>query len=128
MRSRVSGKTLAITLGVFLVLALIVCTTGCVNQPTQTVTPATTPTGTPPAIAGLANPASVNCGNVGGTLKIKTDPSGGEYGMCNFPNGTSCEEWALLHGEGCMLKVTVTTTRSDIAKRLVNEERVLPAY
>jgi hypothetical protein len=21
--------------------------------------------------------------------------------MCTFPNGTSCEEWALFHGEGC---------------------------
>ena len=119
MRSKVSGKTLAITLGICTVLALILCTTGCVQQPTQTVTPATTPTGTPQGTSGLANPASVNCGNVGGTLKIMTDPSGGEYGMCQFPNGTSCEEWALFRGEGCKPGLSATTVPTGGTKMMV---------
>jgi predicted secreted protein/putative hemolysin len=119
MRSRLSGKTLAITLGICTVLALVLCTTGCVQQPTPTVTPATTPVGTSQGTSGLANPASVNCGNVGGTLKIMTDQSGGEYGMCNFPNGTSCEEWALFRGEGCKPGVTATATPTGGAKMMV---------
>ena len=49
---------------------------------------------------GIANPASVNCVNVGGTVQIK-DSAAGQYGMCAFPNGTTCEEWALFRGEGC---------------------------
>jgi putative hemolysin len=49
----------------------------------------------------MANPASVNCGNVGGTTQIMTNPDGSQYGMCTFTNGTSCEEWALFRGEGC---------------------------
>jgi hypothetical protein len=49
---------------------------------------------------GMANPASVNCITVGGTLQIENSPAG-QYGMCNFPNGTSCEEWALFRGQGC---------------------------
>jgi hypothetical protein len=43
----------------------------------------------------------VNCVNLGGTLDIKKDAAGNEYGMCTFSNGTSCEEWALYRGEGC---------------------------
>jgi len=49
----------------------------------------------------MANPASVNCGNIGGTTEIKTNADGSQYGMCTFTNGTTCEEWALYRGEGC---------------------------
>ena len=49
----------------------------------------------------MANPASVNCGNIGGTTQIITNPDGSQYGMCKFSNGTTCEEWALFRGEGC---------------------------
>ena len=52
-------------------------------------------------LAGMANPASVNCANAGGTLEIITETSGNQYGMCTFPDGKSCEEWALFRGEGC---------------------------
>ncbi len=44
----------------------------------------------------LANPASVNCTKVGGTLMIKKDGAGAEYGLCNFADNQSCEEWALF--------------------------------
>jgi uncharacterized protein len=50
-------------------------------------------------ISNMANPASVNCVNLGGELKIKKDREGGEYGQCLFPNGKICEEWALYRGE-----------------------------
>lgn len=49
--------------------------------------------------AGLANPASVNCVEKGGTVEIKTDESGGQYGMCVFSSGEQCEEWAMYRGE-----------------------------
>ncbi|MDD3102213.1 MAG: DUF333 domain-containing protein [Patescibacteria group bacterium] len=48
---------------------------------------------------GLANPASVNCVNKGGNLEIKTDLTGGQYGLCVFSSGAKCEEWALFRGE-----------------------------
>ncbi len=47
----------------------------------------------------MPNPASVNCIDKGGVLEIRKDPSGGEYGVCKFSNGTECEEWALFRGE-----------------------------
>lgn len=46
--------------------------------------------------SGLANPASVNCVKQGGKLDIRKNATGGEYGMCIFPNGKQCEEWALF--------------------------------
>ena len=102
-----------IALGILLVLLL--CAAGC-TQPYAT-TPTTTTT---PAQAGLANPASVYCGQAGGNLEIKTDATGGQYGMCTFANGTTCEEWALLHGEGCKAGVTAaTTTAAADGKKMV---------
>jgi uncharacterized protein len=48
--------------------------------------------------AGLPNPASVNCIKRGGTLQIG-DAAGGQTGICTFPNGAQCEQWALLRGQ-----------------------------
>ena len=48
---------------------------------------------------GLANPASTNCINNGGTLEIVTGPDGGQIGMCTLKDGTVCEERAYMRGE-----------------------------
>jgi putative hemolysin len=103
-----SGIRILLVMGLCLVAGIFIA--GCAQQATPAPTtttaaaPAATATSTPAetaATAGIPNPASVNCGNLGGTLEIKKDASGGEYGMCTFQNGTSCEEWALFRGEGC---------------------------
>lgn len=47
----------------------------------------------------LANPASVNCTQQGGTLSIERRPDGGQFGVCVFTDNYQCEEWALLRGE-----------------------------
>jgi len=97
-----TSKNTLIIMGLVIVAGLLV--TGCTQQVTpaqpQTAGPTISVTASPPS-AGLANPASVNCVNMGGTLDIKKDAGGNEYGMCTFSNGTSCEEWALYRGEGC---------------------------
>ena len=49
--------------------------------------------------AGIANPASTNCKEKGGTLQIKTRGDGGQYGLCYFEDNYACEEWALFRGE-----------------------------
>lgn len=46
----------------------------------------------------IANPASVNCKEKGGTTQIMNGPNG-QYGLCNFEDDYSCEEWALFRGE-----------------------------
>ena len=88
-------------LGVLLVL--VVLAAGCTQQ--TAAPPVTTP-----AQAGMPNPASVYCGQIGGTAEIKKDAAGGEYGMCMFANGTSCEEWALFRSEGCKTGVAAAAT------------------
>ena len=112
-RSHGTFKSGIIGLGIMLVLVLLV--SGCTQQaapPAGTTTPTVTQ-----ASAGMANPASVACGQSGGTVEIKKDASGNEYGMCTFKNGTSCEEWALYRGEGCKPGVTATPTAE--AKNMV---------
>jgi putative hemolysin len=47
----------------------------------------------------LANPASVNCTQQGGTLTIELRPDGGQFGVCTFADNYQCEEWALFRGE-----------------------------
>jgi hypothetical protein len=107
----ITKNSIFIILGLCIVAGIFIA--GCTQQAppvtTQTTTPVSKTTASPTS-AGMANPASVNCGNVGGTLEIKKDSAGNEYGMCNFSNGTSCEEWALFRNEGCKAGVAVTST------------------
>ncbi|MFA5124478.1 MAG: DUF333 domain-containing protein [Patescibacteria group bacterium] len=66
---------------------------------------------------GLANPASVNCQEKGGTLEIITDLEGNQSGLCKFPDDTQCEEWAFFRGE-CrpgLITSSSTTTITTIA-------------
>ncbi|WP_346211206.1 DUF333 domain-containing protein [Hafnia paralvei] len=44
----------------------------------------------------MANPASVYCQQVGGTLEmVQTDS--GTVGYCHLPTGEKIEEWTLFH-------------------------------
>ncbi len=47
----------------------------------------------------IANPASVYCIQHGGQSVIKTDTNGSQYGICQFSNGSTCDEWKYFRGE-----------------------------
>lgn len=47
----------------------------------------------------LANPASQNCIDKGGTLQIVKKGDGSEYGICYFEDNRQCEEWTLFRGD-----------------------------
>lgn len=47
----------------------------------------------------ISNPASRHCIEAGGLLSSKTTSDGATYGMCVFPDGRVCEEWAFIKGE-----------------------------
>ncbi|WP_027145768.1 DUF333 domain-containing protein [Mesorhizobium sp. WSM3626] len=51
---------------------------------------------------GMANPASVHCGAIGGRFAVRKDKAGNEYGFCRLPNGRLCEEWALFRDNKCV--------------------------
>jgi len=48
-------------------------------------------------ILKIANPASVHCVKLGGTLESRTGDKG-EYALCRLPGGAVCEEWSLFRG------------------------------
>ncbi|VVC01800.1 Uncharacterised protein [uncultured archaeon] len=83
-----------------LAIAAILVFAGCAQTgrlpPGKNGTNSTPPQGNG---TGLANPASVYCGDMNYSLDIRTDASGGQSGYCEFPNGRECEEWAFFRGE-----------------------------
>ena len=57
--------------------------------------------------AGMPNPASVYCKQNGNKLEIRTAANGSQSGICVFPDGSTCDEWAYFRGEcGLVAKVT----------------------
>jgi putative hemolysin len=61
------------------------------------VTPAIRQTETPQAY--LPNPASVFCEEQGYKLEIRTAADGSQTGVCIFPDGSECDEWAFFRNE-----------------------------
>lgn len=55
----------------------------------------------------LANPASVNCTEKGGTLTM-AKRGDGKYGICKFADNKQCEEWALFRDDCPVGGVKVT--------------------
>jgi putative hemolysin len=49
--------------------------------------------------AGIPNPASVYCKQNGNKLEIHTAADGSQSGICIFPDGSTCDEWAYYRGE-----------------------------
>jgi len=47
----------------------------------------------------MPNPASVYCEQQGNKLEIVTAADGSQTGVCIFPDGSSCDEWAYFRGE-----------------------------
>lgn len=48
--------------------------------------------------AGIANPASTYCVERGYRSVIRNGQSG-QTGVCVFPDGSECDEWAFFRGE-----------------------------
>jgi hypothetical protein len=47
----------------------------------------------------MPNPASVYCTQQGNKLEIRTAADGSQSGVCVFPDGSTCDEWAYYRGE-----------------------------
>jgi putative hemolysin len=59
--------------------------------------------------ANLPNPASVYCEEQGYRAEIRTAGDGSQSGVCIFPDGTECDEWAYFRGECGPVEVTSPT-------------------
>ena len=56
-------------------------------------------TGTDKPQVGMPNPASLYCEQNGNTHEIETAADGSQSGICVFPDGSTCDEWAYYRGE-----------------------------
>jgi uncharacterized protein len=93
---------LVVTFGLFLCTTLSACAVSVTK-----VAPAPTATDIPPA--NMPNPASVYCEQQGNQLEIRTAADGSQYGICVFPDSSTCDEWAYFRGE-CGLAVQKSPT------------------
>jgi putative hemolysin len=82
---------------IFTFIIIVMVLTACAAPQTQ-ATPEPAATDMPQV--GMPNPASVYCEQNGNTLEIRTADDGSQNGICVFPDGSICEEWAYFRG-GC---------------------------
>ena len=79
-----------------LLLAIALVAAGCAPKATPQPVPAATQPGSG---AGIANPASTYCAEQGNKSEIRTAADGSQSGVCIFPDGSECDEWAYFRGE-----------------------------
>ncbi len=77
-------------------LTIFIVLTSCTTPPTQPVV-APVPTDIPQA--DMPNPASAYCVEQGFKSEIRTAADGSQSGVCIFPDGSECDEWAYFRGE-----------------------------
>jgi putative hemolysin len=63
------------------------------TQPTADPVPTNIPQ------ADMPNPASAHCVEKGFKSEIRTATDGSQSGVCIFPDGSECDEWAYFRGE-----------------------------
>ena len=81
---------------IFTFVIILMVLTACTAPQTQA---APEPAATDMPQAGMPNPASVYCEQNGNKLEIHTADDGSQSGVCVFPDGSTCDEWAYFRGE-----------------------------
>lgn len=71
-------------------LALTACTVFRVNSE---------PVATDESQVNMPNPAAAYCEQNGYEYEIRTADDGSQSGVCVFPDGSTCDEWAYFRGE-----------------------------
>jgi putative hemolysin len=62
----------------------------------------------------MPNPASAYCVEHGYRSEIRTAADGSQSGICIFPDGSECDEWAFFRGECGPASDAVDTTQANI--------------
>lgn len=76
-------------------VAILIALTAC--SPLQVQPPE--PAATDKPQVNMPSPASVYCEQNGNKLEIHTGADGSQSGICVFPDGSTCDEWAFFRGE-----------------------------
>ena len=95
---------------IFIFTMILMALTACTALQSQAPQPAATDI--PPA--NMPNPASVYCEQQGNKLEIQTAADGSQSGICVFPDGSTCDEWAYFRGE-CGLVAQESQTPAILA-------------
>jgi putative hemolysin len=82
---------------IFTFVIILMALTAC-SAPQPQVTPELAAATDMPQV-GMPNPASVYCTQNGNNLEIRTAADGSQNGICIFPDGSACDEWAYYRGE-----------------------------
>ena len=80
---------------IFTFIIILLALTGCTAFKVQTLETI----GTDLPQAGIPNPSSVFCTENGNKSEIRTAADGSQTGVCIFPDGSTCDEWAYFRGE-----------------------------
>jgi putative hemolysin len=80
---------------IFMFTIILMALTACAGPRGEESEPAATET----SQANMPNPASVYCEQNGNKLEIQTASDGSQNGICVFPDGSTCDEWAYFRGE-----------------------------
>jgi len=86
-------------------------------------TPAPVSTNTPQL--NMPNPASAFCVEQGFKSEIRTAADGSQSGVCIFPDGSECDEWAYFRGE-CDLILPTTQTPVVTSNSTFSTDLVIP--
>ncbi len=79
-------------------------------------------------VKAMVNPASEYCVGVGGTLEIRAQEDGGQYGVCIFNDGLECEEWAFYNGDCQKGLINDEIKNENVKKQIVNIEKIQKIY
>ncbi len=74
---------------------MMMALTACTEFQVQTLES----TGTDLPQVSIPNPASVYCEQSGNKHEIQIAADGSQNGICIFPDGSTCDEWAYYRGE-----------------------------
>lgn len=70
-------------------------------------------------VSNMPNPAAVYCEQHGGKSEIVTAADGSQSGLCIFPDGSTCDEWAYFRGE-CRSGDSVVTPEPTVPLKPVS--------
>jgi putative hemolysin len=94
-------------------LTFFMMLTSCAAPQTR---PMPAPVSTETPLANMPNPASAFCVDHGFKSEIRTAADGSQSGVCIFPNGSECDEWAYFRGEcGVASQSGVTSSPNEIS-------------
>jgi len=99
---------------IFIFTMILMVLTACTALQVQTPEPAATE-----ILPNMPNPASVYCEQTGNKHEIQTAADGSQPGICTFPDGSTCEEWAYFRGE-CGPAVQTSPTPDTTAEATVD--------